>query len=124
MQLTNPGQKGAKHVKVQSRESISIAASCHLWILNIWQVRTCDDWTACKGDAQSQGEALKPKQYAQCGALDARISAKADQIIHFNENATYIVFSNGPRRVGVLDPVAVFEFWKPKTGVVHLVPGQ
>jgi len=87
MHLTNPGQDGAQYVKA----------------------KTCNA-QACQGDP------LKPNPYAQCGCSDDRILSGTSQLIQFNSNITYIVFSNGPRRVGVLDPVAVFEFWKPKTG--------
>jgi len=87
MHLTNPGQDGAQYVKA----------------------KTCNA-QACQGDP------LKPNPYAQCGCSDDRILSGTSQLIQFNSNITYIVFSNGPRQVGVLDPVAVFEFWKPKTG--------
>merc|ERR1711907_113441 len=64
------------------------------------KVKTCD--------AEScQGNPLKPDAYRACGGKDDRVMGHTSKHIHFNENTTYIVFSNG---------VKSKEFYKPKQG--------
>eukprot|EP00656_Telonema_subtile_P028571 TRINITY_DN3108_c0_g1_i2.p1 TRINITY_DN3108_c0_g1~~TRINITY_DN3108_c0_g1_i2.p1 ORF type:complete len:202 (+),score=43.58 TRINITY_DN3108_c0_g1_i2:92-697(+) len=64
------------------------------------KVKACDA-VAC------QGNPLKPNPYKACGGPDDRVAGDTSKDLHFNQNTTYLVFSNG---------VSVKEFHKPTTG--------